>query len=538
MKTLLVYPIFPKTYWGMEYSNRLTGKRALLPPLGLLTVAALLPKDWSVRLVDMNIAPLDDDALAWADVVFVSAMQVQGASYHAVIARAHAAGKRVVVGGPYPTTDPERSADADAIVIGESEDLVTQLANDLEAGTLAPRYEAPERPDVARSPIPRYDLLDVDAYISIGLQWSRGCPFNCEFCDIIEVFGRVPRTKSPERLNAELDAIYATGFRGAVFIVDDNFIGNKNAVKKMLPHIESWMIAHKRPFDLYTEASLDLASHDDILAPMAACGFSAVFIGIETPSRESLIETQKRQNLHLDPRAAVEKITRAGLEVMAGFIVGFDHDDESCFELQREFIQGSPIVLAMVGILSVLPGTQLERRMTKEGRMRSLATGNQFGRTNFETRLDENVLLKGYGGVLAQLYEPKNFFARCLRTLKLLPKNRLAVTGYPVWFAAKTFLRGILYLGILGKFRAEFWKYIFKIAWHAPRLFVRGFAMAVTSEHLIRYTMEDVLPALRAPAEILAPASVSAPVPAPVSAPAPAFVRLSTPREVAAIRPS
>jgi radical SAM superfamily enzyme YgiQ (UPF0313 family) len=354
MNTLLIHPAFPKTYWGMEYARLLTNKSALLPPLGLLTVAALLPTDWCPRLLDMSVEPLKDEDLEWADVVFVGAMQIQQASYHEVIRRAHKQGKTVVVGGAYATTDPDASAEADCIVIGESEDLIAPLCQDLERGTLKRRYQATERPDVTRSPVPRFDLLHVDAYQCIGVQFSRGCPFNCEFCDIIEVFGRVPRTKSPEQLLREFDAVHASGFHAMLFLVDDNFIGNKRAAKLMLPQLAEWMQAHDFPFDLFTEASINLAADDRLIELMVQAGFSSVFIGIETPSQESLAETQKVQNLRLDLTAAVEKLTRKGLEIMAGFIVGFDADDAGIFERQRAFIQNSSIPLAMVGLLSAL----------------------------------------------------------------------------------------------------------------------------------------------------------------------------------------
>ncbi|HEY5957619.1 MAG TPA: radical SAM protein, partial [Polyangiaceae bacterium] len=389
MKTLLVHPAFPKTYWGMEYARLLSRRAALLPPLGLLTVAALLPADWEVKLLDMSIEPLRDEDLNWADVVFVGAMQIQKGSFHEVIRRAHVLNKAVVVGGAYPTTEPDSVGDADSIVIGESEELIATLCSDLEQGRLQSRYRAKERPSVARSPVPRFDLLRVGAYQSIGVQFSRGCPFNCEFCDIIGVFGRVPRTKSPEQLMRELDAVHATGFHGMLFLVDDNFIGNKRAAKRMLPVLANWMRARRFPFDIYTEASINLAADDELVGLMVEAGFSSVFIGIETPSSEALAETHKIQNLKLDLTAAVEKLTGRGLEVMAGFIVGFDADDEGIFERQHQFIQAAPIPLAMVGLLSALPGSQLWDRLLKEGRLFAEWSGETFGRTNFKTRLPE-----------------------------------------------------------------------------------------------------------------------------------------------------
>lgn len=531
MKTLLVYPSFPRTYWGMEYTRRLTGRKALLPPLGLLTVAALLPKDWEATLVDLNVEPLRDEALRDAEVVFVSAMQIQRDSYHEVIRRAHAFGKLVVVGGPYVTTEADASPDADAVVIGEAEELIAQLCADLTAGTLARRYEAKTRPEVGNSPVPRFDLLRKNAYHSVGVQFSRGCPFNCEFCDIIEIFGRKPRTKAPAQLVAELDAVYATGFRGSVFLVDDNFIGNKGAARRLLPEITSWMQRKGRPFELYTEASVNLAAEDELVAAMVAAGFTSVFLGIETPSEEALAETHKRQNLHLDLAAAVEKLTRAGLEVMAGFIVGFDADDAGVFERQRAFIQQVPIPMAMVGILNALPSTQLWRRLEKEGRLRPRDSGNVFGRTNFETRLGEQELLTGYAGLLAALYTPAAYFARCDRTLELLPTQTTAQSGYGLGWALAVFGRSLLHQGLLSSYRAEYWKFLGRTLFKRPRHFVRAMAHAVKAEHMLRYTAEDVLPALREPrpAEVRRPRALPVLVPAlaRVDEPEPARVHLT-----------
>ena len=496
MHVLLVHPAFPKTYWGMEYARLLTHRSALLPPLGLLTVAGLLPDGWTPRLVDMSVEALSDEALGWADVVFVGGMQIQKESFHEVVRRAHALGKTVVVGGAYPTTEPEANHEADCVVIGESEDLIGILCQDLEAGMLKPQYRATERPDVTRSPVPRFDLLRIGAYQSVGVQFSRGCPFNCEFCDIIEVFGRVPRTKPTEQLLREFDAIYATGFRGMLFLVDDNFIGNKRAAKLMLPALAEWMGTHQVPFDIYTEASINLASDDKLIELMLKAGFSSVFIGIETPSRDSLSETQKIQNLRLDLNDAVEKLTHKGLEVMAGFILGFDSDDEDIFERQAAFIQNSPIPLAMVGLLSALPGSQLWRRLHREGRLIEDWSGDNFGRTNFKTRLPEPVLLDGYARLLAQLYDPDAYFARCLRVLELWPRHRRSQFRFPFLYAAGTLMRVIWRMGIRAPYRGAFWRFMGKVLRRGPSLLARSAAHAVNGEHVIRFTREDVLPRL------------------------------------------
>jgi radical SAM superfamily enzyme YgiQ (UPF0313 family) len=498
MRVLCVYPSFPKTYWGAEYSLALTGKKSMLPPLGLLTVAALLPPGWLVRLCDLNLRPLDPADLEWADVVFISGMLIQRDSLHAVARAARARGKPVVAGGAYASTSPDALApEVDCVVVGEAESLMPELVAALERGSLPPRLEAPEYPDVKTVPVPRYDLLEIAAYQSIGVQWSRGCPFNCEFCDIIEIFGRRARTKTPAQLLAELDAIYATGFRGSVFVVDDNFIGNKIEARRLLGPLAAWMRAHGDPFYLYTEASLNLATDDALVDAMVAAGFSTIFIGIETPSEEALRHTQKLQNTTVDAEAAVRKLTARGLEVMAGFIIGFDTDDAAAIERQRMWIARSAIPLAMVGILIALPGTQLERRLAREGRLLYDSGGDNFMRTNFVTTLDEVTLLEGYARLLAEIYSPEGFYARALRSLELCP-----VDPSPFRFSLEVVLtclaRSLWWQGVRGRHRAAYWRFLARALWRTPRRVSRAVGMAINAEHMIRYTEEEVLPRLRA----------------------------------------
>lgn len=496
MRALLVNPSFPKTYWGQEYTSALTGKRSVFPPLGLLTAAALLPRDWELRLVDMNVEPLRDDAIAWADVVMISAMRIQSPSFHEVIGRAHAQGKRVVAGGPYVTTDPGAAPDVDHLVIGEAEETLPELAKQLERGCAPPRVAAAERPDVSRTPIPRFDLLRMEHYDGVGVQFSRGCPFNCEFCDIIEIFGRVPRTKTPDQLLAELDAVLATGFRGAVFVVDDNFISNKVAAKRMLARLGEWSRAHHFPFDLFTEASLNLAEDDKLIQGLVDAGFTAVFLGIETPSREALLETQKRQNVHLDLQRAVEKLVSRGLAVMAGFIVGFDADDEEIFERQYQFISDSPISMAMIGILTALPGTQLWKRLAREGRLYGDCVGDTAYRPNFVTRMPEDTLVEGYRRLLERVYTPRAYFDRAMHSLEL--QRHLPPTPYrrPLGAALKTLARSLWRQGVRSSYRSDYWRFLIKAVWRSPRQFSAAVAHAVVAEHMIRYTFEDILPRL------------------------------------------
>jgi radical SAM superfamily enzyme YgiQ (UPF0313 family) len=500
MKALLVWPLFPKSYWGQEYTLALIGKSAVVPPLGLITAAALLPSHWELRLVDMNVERLDDEAIAWADVVMISGMRIQRSSFHSVVARARALGKRVVAGGLYVTTDPDDVAGVDHLVIGEAEETLPALARALEAGEAAPRrISAPNRPDVSGSPIPRFDLLRIDRYDVVGVQFSRGCPFACEFCDIIEIFGRVPRTKTPDQFLRELDSVLAIGFKGPVFVVDDNFIGNKVAAKKMLARLSTWSHAHRYPLDFFTEASVNLADDDALIEGLVKAGFSAVFLGIETPSREALLETKKRQNTHTDLGPAVSKLVSAGLEVMAGFIVGFDADDETIFDRQYEFIAASPITMAMVGILTALPGTQLWKRLAAEGRLLDDGEGDAAYRPNFVTRLPEETLLEGYSTLLARLYSPRAYFERALNCLSLqrnLPPPRFRRSFA---FSVAALARSIWHQGVRSDYRREYWRFVARALWRAPRRFPAAMSQAMHAEHMIRYTFEDVLPRLREP---------------------------------------
>jgi radical SAM superfamily enzyme YgiQ (UPF0313 family) len=513
MRALLVWPRFPKSYWGQEYVLPLIGKSAVLPPLGLITAAALLPRSWELRLVDLNIEELAERDLAWADVVMLSAMRIQQESFREVVKRARALGKRVVAGGPYVTTAPEEVTGVDHLVLGEAEEVLPALARQLELGEAAPvRLSAPQRPDVTQTPIPRYDLLRVDRYDCISVQFSRGCPFACEFCDIIEIFGRVPRTKSPDQFLAELEAVQKTGFRGPVFVVDDNFIGNKVAARKMLERLPDWNRAHQEPFDYFTEASVNLADDDRLIAALVAAGFTAVFLGIETPSREALLETRKRQNTHLDLELAVEKLVRAGMDVMAGFIVGFDADDETIFERQYQFISRSPISMAMIGILTALPGTQLWRRLAAEGRLHGDSAGDAAYRPNFATRLPEAELVAGYRRLLAQVYEPRAYFQRALRALQLQRHLSPPPSHRSLRYSLHALASSLWQQGVRGRYRAAYWRFLGQAALTAPRHFGRAVALAIHGEHMIRYTFEEVMPRLTEPAPVPAPAPAAQPL--------------------------
>jgi radical SAM superfamily enzyme YgiQ (UPF0313 family) len=396
MNALLVYPEFPPTYWSLASSVKFVGRKCLLPPLGLVTVAAMLPDHWRPRLVDLNIEPLSDRQLLRSDVVMLTGMQVQRDSMHEVLRRCRRLGVPTVVGGPYATGEPHRLDEADYLVLGEGEETISGFCADFEAGSAERITRNGDKPDVTISPTPRFDLLRRGVYHHMSLQYSRGCPFSCEFCDIIVMFGRKPRTKAPEQVLAELDAIKATGFRGPVFFVDDNFIGNKKAVRTLMPALRGWQERSGWPFSFYTEASLNISEDSELMNGMTAAGFDSVFIGIETPSAESLTESRKMQNVKGDMADRVHEVLRHGLDVWAGFIIGFDNDGPDIFDRQIEFIEKAAIPFAMIGVLQALPGTPLESKLKESGRLRALTSGDQFGRTNFETMLPE-VVLTGSG---------------------------------------------------------------------------------------------------------------------------------------------
>ena len=537
MRALLVYAQFPKTYWGIEYGLRIAGKRASLPPLGLVTMAAVLPSAWQLRLVDMNVQSLDDEALQWADVVLVGGMHIQGDSMREVIRRAHALGKRAVVGGPGPTTAPETFPEADAIFGGEVEGREAELLALIEAQRPAAHAPAGEqrrvdldksaRPDVKRSPVPRYELLRMQEYTSMSVQYSRGCPFTCEFCDIIEIFGRLPRMKTPAQVLGELDRLYELGWRGSVFVVDDNFIGNLREVRKLLPELTAWQRARGMPYELYTEASVNLAKETEVVAQMVTAGFSSVFLGIETPSGVSLAAAKKRQNLKLDLVDAVDMLTRAGLEVMGGFIVGFDTDDVGAFEIQREFLADAPIPLAMIGMLTALPGTALWRRLGAEGRLRTGFMGDAFGRPNFVTAMDEETLLSGYAALMRELYSVEGYLRRCMAYLERTPVRASSPRLRAGW--ERILLRSVWHLGVKSPRRRIFWALLTKVLRRSPGHVAWAFEKAIQGEHFLRYTQEDVLPMVERALAAVRRERASGVAPTAAPTPAPPRMRFALP---------
>lgn len=459
VKALLVYPKYPDTFWSFKHILGLISKKAAFPPLGLLTVAAMLPDRWEKRLVDMNVRPLRDADIRWADYVFVSAMDVQRASAEDVICRCNALQRKVVAGGPLFTTSPDEFESVDHLVLNEGEVTLPLFLKDLEEGRARPVYASTERPDVAATPPPRWELLDMRKYASMSVQYSRGCPFNCEFCDITFLNGHVPRTKSADQFIGEMESLYRHGWRGGVFIVDDNFIGNRRKLKEdVLPALIRWSESHGYPFSFNTEASVNIADDRELMELMVKAGFGTVFVGIETPSEEGLEECGKLQNRQRDLVETVKTIQRHGLQVQGGFIVGFDSDTPSIFQRQIEFIQRSGIVTAMVGLLNAPRGTRLYQRLMREGRLlRRMSGDNTDFSINFMPKMDLQALIDGYRKILSTIYSPGPYYERVktfLREYKPRRPKRPAFRLRYLW----PMVKGMWVLGVMDKGRLHFWR--------------------------------------------------------------------------------
>ena len=493
VNALLIYPEFPETYWSFKHALKFVGKRAAQPPLGLMTVAALLPATWKKRLVDTNVERLRDRDLRWADVVLVSGMHIQRESLVAIIERCHALGVRTVVGGPITSSLPSNELKADHVVIGEAESLIGGLARDLEGGTAQPVYQAAERPDMGTSPLPDLSLIKMQSYSTMAVQYSRGCPFNCEFCDIIEIYGRKPRTKAVAQVLAELDQLRAAGWREAVFIVDDNFIGNKARAKELCVALAEWRSQYKTNFDFNTEASLNLADDPELMQLMKDAGFVSVFLGIETPDESGLIASNKLQNVRRSLLESVATIQSYGIQVMGGFILGFDTDREDIFDRMVDFIQRSGIPIAMVGLLQAMPGTQLFRRLWKEGRILDAGQGNNTDdKLNFLPRMDAALLVEGYRSVLKRIYSREAYYERVklfLSRTHPLSRKRLSCAKRQTrqrWITpgnARAFVTSVMCQGVFGRQRQSYWKFLLTVALHYRHCFGTAMTLAVMGYH-------------------------------------------------------
>jgi len=480
----MVYPMYPDTFWSFKHALKFVSKKASFPPLGLLTVAAMLPEDWCKKLIDMNVNQLLDDDILWADIVFISAMSIQSESTEEVIQRCKKLNAKIAAGGPLFTSSPELYQGIDYLILNEAEITLPQFIKDLNEGKPEHIYTIGDFADITTTPLPLWSLISTTDYTSMNVQYSRGCPFDCDFCDITVLYGRKPRTKTKDQVIAELDTLYFTGWKGPVFFVDDNFIGNKLKLKKeILPAIADWMKKRKNPFYLNTEASINLADDEQLMHLMVQAGFEAVFIGIESPNNDSLVECNKYQNANRDMILSVKKIQDAGLEVQGGFIVGFDNDHPKIFEELTNFIQQSGVVTAMVGLLNAPKGTKLEKRLQNEGRMLKDFTGNNTDFTmNFIPRMDSEKLLDGYKSIVKTIYSPKYFYERVMRFLKdFEPKKKKVFHLNPNYILA--LFRSIIKLGVIGEERIYYWKLFLWTLFRKPQLFSLAILFTIYGFH-------------------------------------------------------
>ena len=501
MNALLIYPEFPDTYWSFKHALKFLGKRAAQPPLGLMTVAALLPGSWKKRLVDTNVERLLERDLAWADVVLLSGMHIQRESLIAIVERCRQRGLRTVVGGPIASSLSKADLQADHVVIGEAESLIAGLARDLDQGIAAPIYQAAERPEMNTSPLPDVSLIKMHRYSTMAVQYSRGCPFNCEFCDIIEIYGRRPRTKAVAQVLAELDQLLAAGWRETVFIVDDNFIGNKARAKELCVALAEWRLQHKTSFDFNTEASLNLADDPELMQLMKDAGFVSVFLGIETPDESGLIASNKLQNTRRSLLESVATIKSYGMQVMGGFILGFDTDKDDIFDRMVEFIQKSGIPVAMVGLLQAMPGTQLFRRLRKEGRIVDAGHGdNTDDKLNFLPNMDAARLVEGYRSVLKRIYSCEAYYERVKLFLsRTQPRDGRRRSGQK-WVTRsniRAFVTSIVRQGVFSRQRWSYWKFLLTVATRYRHCVGAAMTLVVMGHHfqvMTRTLSENVAP--------------------------------------------
>ncbi len=483
MNILLLYPEFPDTFWSFKHALKFIRKNASLPPLGLLTVASMLPRQWERRLVDLNVTKLTRNDLEWADIAFVSAMGVQKKSAGQTIARCREAGVTVVAGGPLFTSEPESFPDVDHLVLNEAETTLPGFLADFEDGSAGKIYRSGDFPDVSRSPVPDWELLDMKKYASMAIQFSRGCPYRCDFCNVTTLFGHRIRTKTSAQIIDELDALRKRGWKDSVFFVDDNFIAHRSYLKKeLLPELIAWQRLNRSTTKFYTECSINIADDPELMDMMVAAGFNQVFIGIETPDTSALEACGKRHNTSRDMLENIKRIQRAGLEVQGGFIVGFDTDTPSIFQKQIEFIQNSGIVTAMVGLLQALPGTRLYERMCAEGRIVSSSTGdNVDSTTNIVPKMDLDTLRNGYREMMNHLYSPKNYYRR-IKTLLLEyrpPQFRSRIRISQIM----AFVRSSVVLGIIEKERLHYWKMLVWTFFRRQRSMPLAVTLAIYGHH-------------------------------------------------------
>ncbi len=484
LKILLVYPRYPDTFWSFKYALRFISKKAGSPPLGLLTVAALLPPAWEKKLIDTNVTPLEDADILWADYVFVSSMSIQARAATEIISRCNGLGATVVAGGPLFTSEHENFPGVDHFVLGEAELTLPAFLADVAAGTPKPIYTTDLWADIEETPIPLWSLLSLKEYASMNVQYSRGCPFHCDFCNITVLYGRTPRTKGKDQVIAELESLYGLGWRGSVFFVDDNFIGNKTKLKReVLPALIAWMRTKKYPFAFHTEVSLNLADDPELMRLMVQAGFDTVFVGIETPNEESLVECNKYQNKGRDLEACVRLIQQSGLQVQGGFIVGFDSDPMAIFERVIRFIQESAIVTAMIGLLNAPRGTTLYQRLREEGRLLKDITGDNMDLSmNFVPKMNYDTLVNGYRKILSTVYAPKYYYERLRRFLKEYRPSQEAPFHFRLNYVG-ALVKSMYYLGVVGEERLHFWRLFFWSLLCRPKVFPLAITLTIYGFH-------------------------------------------------------
>jgi len=487
MNILLVYPETPSTFWSFKDALDFVSKKSAEPPLGLITVAALLPTEWNKRLIDLNVSKMKDEDILWADYLFLSGMNVQVHSFKDVIRRANKLGVKVIAGGPYATTQYEDILGVDHFILNEGEITIPQFLEDYKRGTLKNIYQSNEYPPIELAPVPMWELLDMKKYASMSIQYSRGCPYDCDFCSITVLNGRKVRAKSKEQFFNELNVLYKLGWRGGVSIVDDNFIGSKKSLKEViLPELREWQLKRKYPFNFITEVTITIADDDELMQKMIDAAVHSIFIGIETPDEASLTECGKKHNIKKDLVQAVKKLQKNGMIVSGGFIVGFDNDSSDTFDKQINFIKESGIVSAMVGLLNAPTGTKLYKRLKEENRLLEQWSGNNMdGATNIIPKMSYSALIQGYSKIINSIYAPKAYYER----IKLF----LAEYKLPDWKSQKltkeeikAFFRLLWKIGIRDKGKKYFWKMFFYSILKYPKKFSIAMTFAVYGFHFRR----------------------------------------------------
>ncbi len=491
MNILLVYPKFPDTFWSFIHAIKFIDKKAANPPLGLVTIAAMLPEEWNTRLVDTNIEELTNRDILWSDFILISAMTIQRDSVRTIVDRCHSLDRKVVAGGPLFTCEPEEFQDIDHLILNEGEITFHKFLEDFQNGDPERIYQTEDLCEIEEAPLPRFELLQMDQYDAMSVQFSRGCPYHCDFCNVTALFGHRPRVKSTSQFIAELDYLYQLGWRRNIFVVDDNFIGNKRILKEeILPAMIEWK-KDKRGCNFITEASINLADDDELVRLMTDAGFTSVFIGIETPSEEGLAECHKSQNSRRNLLDNVHKLEQSGLQVMAGFIVGFDSDTTSIFQRQFDFIQESGIVTAMVGLLQAPAGTELYRRLKSEGRIAEGFSGdNGDGGTNVITRMDIQTLKSGYQALVRKLFQPDEVYKR-IQVLLDHFKPKTAPIAF-TWTEIKALFRTIAWIGLARETAAHYWRLIFTTLRRYPSKLPLAITMTVYAYHFRKMSLEHI----------------------------------------------